>query len=90
MSLAFAGAIEAISAISAMKQQKEGFSVSEEQSSRTFMGNFINLLTFAVSVFAFYLAGKCINKGKNPFVHLLGACCCGVFYVAYALAIGCM
>lgn len=88
MSLVLAGAVEAISAMK--KKNQEGFSVSEEESSRTFMGNFMHLLNMAISVFAFYLAGKCIMKGNNPFVHLLGACCCGVFYVAYALAIGCM
>ena len=88
MSLVLAGVVEAISALK--KQQKESFTVTEEETSRSFMGNFMHLLNFALSVFAFYLAGKCINKGKNPVMHLLGACCCGVFYVAYALAVGCM
>tara|TARA_B110000483_G_scaffold241733_1_gene325512 strand:- start:1450 stop:1716 length:267 start_codon:yes stop_codon:yes gene_type:complete len=88
MSLVFAGAVEAISALN--KKKQEGFVVSEEESSRTFMGNFMHVLNMLVSVFAFYLAGKCVMKGKNPFVHILGACCCGLFYIAYALAIGCM
>ena len=88
MSLVFAGAIEAISAIKNKKQ--EGFAVSEEESSRTVVGTFMHVLNMALSVFAFYLAGKCVSKGKNPVLHILGACCCGLFYIAYELATGCM
>jgi hypothetical protein len=47
------------------------------------------LTSIAIGFYGFYLAFKCINKGGNAFVHLLGACCCTVFYIAYALASGC-
>jgi hypothetical protein len=47
------------------------------------------LLTFL----GFYLAFKCakMNGGGagTMFVNMLGACCCNIFYIAYALAMGC-
>jgi hypothetical protein len=43
----------------------------------------------SISLVAFYLAFKCIKDGKNAFLHLLGACCCSICYIAYAIAYGC-
>lgn len=88
MSLAIAGVVEAARALN---KKPEGFSVNEEGSpSSTVMRGVIHLVNLFMSLFAFYLAFKCINKGKNAFAQLLGACCCGVFYIAYALASGCL
>ena len=43
------------------------------------------MINIFVTFFAFVLAFRCIGKGGNAFGHLLGACCCGIIYIAYAL-----
>lgn len=50
---------------------------------------FVMVFNVILTLVAFYLAFKCIRNGGNAVGHLLGACCCGVLYIAYALAMGC-
>lgn len=72
------------------EESKETFVTEESNSSVGVIVLLIFVLTnIAIGFYGFYLAFKCINKGGNAFVHLLGACCCTVFYIAYALASGC-
>ena len=71
-------------------ESKEPFTSDESNSSVGGIVLLIFMLTnIAIGFYAFYLAFKCISKGGNAFVHLLGACCCTVLYIAYALATGC-
>jgi hypothetical protein len=51
--------------------------------------NILHFLNLLMTFVAFFLAFKCIQKGGNAVAHILGACCCGVVYIAYALANGC-
>lgn len=63
--------------------------ISRRQNSNSTAGvfGFINLI---VTFFAFFLAFKCISKGGSAVGHILGACCCGILYIAYALANSCL
>ena len=63
----------------------EKFSIAGAFVSITFI---ISLLNVLISFFAFYLAFKCSCKNGNTVAHMLGACCCGIFYIVYALASG--
>lgn len=66
---------------------QENFRTADANSSSMGIFYFINMV---ITFFAFFLAFKCISKGGNAVGHLLGACCCGVLYIAYALANSCM
>ena len=66
---------------------QENFRTADANSSSMGIFYFINMI---ITFFAFFLAFKCISKGGNAVGHLLGACCCGVLYIAYALANSCM
>ena len=78
-----------------IKPSQEKFSSNNDDGSAV-GGAFVGMVlvmwmvNLFITFFSFYLAFKCISKGGNPVGHLLGACCCGVFYTAYALANGCM
>ena len=91
MSLLLSIVAEGVSLLNKKKQHTEGFNSSPYVANA--MGdmskNIMHILNLAIAFYAFYLAFKCIRQGKNAFVHLLGACCCSLFYVAYAIATGC-
>lgn len=93
--MSFALAIPALYKLLAVQKQKDENTepFTSEENSNSSVGMIVMLIfaltNIAIGFYGFYLAFKCINKGGNAFVHLLGACCCTVFYIAYALATGC-
>ena len=71
---------------------KQFMESKEDFSSRGGAGGamaFIWLMNLIITFFSFFLAFRCIGKGGDAFGHLAGACCCGILYIAYALASGC-
>lgn len=66
---------------------QENFKTIQDSSTTSNIFYFVNMI---ITFFAFFLAFKCISKGGNAVGHILGACCCGVLYIAYALANSCM
>jgi amino acid permease len=61
----------------------------ESEANSSWFGSLVFLIIFLlnimITVYAFYLAFKCVRSGKNAVVHFLGACCCSLLYIAYAL-----
>jgi hypothetical protein len=69
--------------------KEENFATKKMQSNSNPMAIFY-IINLMITFFGFFLAFKCISKGGNAVGHLLGACCCGILYIAYALANSCL
>lgn len=75
------------SAVKASNTSKEGF--AEDNGYTLAITLIILFVNIVVSFFSFYFAFRCIKKGGNVLGNLLGACCCGILYIAYAIVQEC-
>jgi hypothetical protein len=83
-------AFSAATAIGSVLCKEENFRVSKNIQSNSNSMSIFYILNLMITFFGFFLAFKCISKGGNAVGHLLGACCCGILYIAYALANSCL
>ena len=69
------------------EEKKEGFSSNQGGGGGAYVVMW--MINLFITFISFTLAFRCIAKGGSAFGHIMGACCCGILYIAYALSIGC-